>query len=97
MKNRQRIVDQLQKYMLEKLEENQHKGDDWKKDSWEELRNRLDEEIGELLDGLFYLEQGHDSLLENTLRECGDVANIVAMILDKLLDRKKESQAGQED
>jgi uncharacterized protein YaaW (UPF0174 family) len=87
MKNKQRIADQLHKYMLESFEENKHKGCQ-QKDSLLDLFDDLKEEVEKLKDGAFYLECGHDSVRENTLKKCGDTANIVAEILDKLLDQK---------
>jgi hypothetical protein len=85
------IIRQLQKYMLEKLEEHSVKGDEWKDETLMELFDRLKEEVSGVKSAIRYLkdDDGEYSddytkgMINNVLRKCADVANVSAMIADK--------------
>jgi NTP pyrophosphatase (non-canonical NTP hydrolase) len=74
-----RIVRRLSKAMLVKLRKNSHKRN-WKTESVHYLFRRAFEEMWELRAELLSFPVDRDKVLY----ECADVANIVAMIADKV-------------
>lgn len=75
-------VDRFKQLMLYKLKKNAHKGG-WKNMSLQELYNRLDDEMMELLQSLEIFVQ--DTVKNNPMKvafECADVANFCMMIAD---------------
>lgn len=73
--------------MIDKLEQNRHKGDNWNADSPESLLKRLAEEGEELarvvMDGPGQGQTGREEFIENVRAEAADVANMAAMVADR--------------
>lgn len=64
--------------MVEKLDENNHKGT-WKDLTFNKLLDLLDDEVSELEDEVSELNPNY----ENIIKECADVANFAMMVAER--------------
>lgn len=84
-----RIVRQLSLVMLEKLEANRHK-DMWSGETYANLVELLQAEVIELDQALAHFIDPMSKrgvTAEDVIRECADVANFAAMIVDVIKER----------
>ncbi len=82
----QRIVRDLGIMQLGKLRANKHK-QNWRTETMDHLMACFESEIAELRAAVILGKRAHIAL------ECADVANIVAMIADKISEESEDSPA----
>ena len=78
------IIEVLAEWMAEKLEKNRHKGNRWRTTSTTTLLTDLLHEVWELETAM------RTGSTEDVAKECADVANFTAMILDAYLHPPKK-------